>query len=531
MILSMNLITRSVLVLSFLFLLCSCNNQSDSVSDTTNNIEKLKAFDVRGSIDNTYTFDYDNKFDDISGLKVEEIYSKGKCEYSNVSRAKFDISIDRKSICLYKTNFHNKHKNFNGILSLSFGDISKNLLPLISKSVISGETVTIDLIDELGPQHPSSAHLNDEAVLINVDNGDLEKIPTDPANELLTITTSSPGVYRLIYYFTDDDIVYPGIIYFVSTYDENRDLLAHDQVIDVSVGESVTIEPSKFIDNIEGQDVLTTLDAFSVGDVDVSDVIDDKKFTIKTKYAGKFDVFYSVSDGRGAVVFGFIRLMSFGSENGLENIVGDDFTYHFTETLHEAVLNGRLSYTSVYQENGITGIKGVNYPTYDINIARSICVLRNLRLVNETDILALWSEEGNLYDGINHRNFPVGVPYIFDDGGKGGLFDFIEGTSLPIGSTVKPSGYVMCLGDNYNGLEISSRDVINLGEKEHLKVIALKESEPIDISVDIKYWSVSDVNTATVSNGGVLTPIKTGKVDVYVYDYDGNKDVKSIEIL
>ncbi|MGR5435710.1 hypothetical protein [Vibrio owensii] len=527
----MNLITKSVLFLLFSLLLCSCNNQSDSVTDTTLNIEKLKAFDIRGTIDETYTFNYDDKLDDISGLKVEEIYSKGKCEYSSVSRAKFDISIDKNSICLYKTNFRNKHKTYNGILSLSFSDISKNLLPLISKSVISGETVTIDLTDELGPQHPSGAHLNDEAVLINIDNSEIVKIRADPANELLTVTIPSPGVYRLLYYFTDDDIVYPGVIYFVSTYDENRDILAHDQIIDVSVGKSVTIEPSKFIDNIEGQDVLTTLDAFSFGDVDVSDIIDDKKFTIKTKYSGKFDVFYSVSDGRGSVIFGSIRLMSFGSENGLENIVGDDFTFHFTENLHEAVLNGRLSYTSVYQENGITGIKGVDYPTYDLNIARSICVLRNLRLPNETDIRSLWNKEGNLYDGINHRKFPVGVPYIFDDGGKGGLFDFVEGISLPISSAIKPSGYVLCLGDTYKGIKISSRDVINLGEKEHLTVIAHQESKPMDISVDIKYWSVSDVNRATVSNGGVLTPIKIGKVDVYVYDYDGNKDVKSIEIL
>ncbi len=513
----------------FAILLLGCNG--DGSEEHSQIISSNPDFDisvkyVESELSTKLSFDFD----------IDSIYVVGEnnksCHYTNKQDKAFEIIQDRGSLCLYKVGFSSNLELPQTLVTSGTSSHSWSLLRTISKNAILGETIKIDFKTEMSEaEHPDDNYkLSDIAYLI--DGDEISEIATDPIDDSLSIMADSLGIKRVLYSYENDagDII-QGFIYLVVTNEENLGLESKDLFISTKTTEKNAVKVSDLLaadkDNVVFSDVI----AYDRANITLSD--DNKEFYFSSNFSGEYDLNYILDDGLGGITSGIIRFTVTGSEGGLENIFVDELfsVFNYVENVSESHENSHFSYDGTYIENGLTGILGQEYPTYDYKNAVATCLLQGLALPTIDDFEALWNQEKSLFDGVNKRNWPVGVPYITWDGitDKGLLIDLSSNEAFPAEITGDSLyGYLSCVGSPYDGISILEKTI---SEPTQIHIQATYDGVPVSASARIIGWSVDDPEVASISESGFITPLSyDATVNVTAIDTNGYITTKEIKI-
>lgn len=520
------------MILSFFLIGCHDSNEGKNYSIDSDSNKKLEFIInyIREELPKEFKFDHDITSVDI----IND--SSDKCHYFQSDHRTIETMQASGSLCLFEVALSSSSST-NTLISSStlYNDSNEwQLIRTISKNHVigDGDSITIKFSDELSDlEHPSEDYTLSDVAYV-VDNMGVYSLDTNPIDDSLTLEVNDVGVKRIIYsYENGSGNVIQGLVYIVVTNEENMAFDSKDLFFKVGTTDSTTIELDDVL--VEAKENVTFYDVVAYDRADISMAEDNQSFTFTAKTAGKFDINYVLEDGLGGFSSGVIRFVSTGSEGGLQHIFVEPLasTFNYVKNIAEAKNEGNFSHHSTYIENGKSGVSGQEYPIYSYESAIATCLVEGLTLPTVDEFEQLWNQEGSLFDGVNHRNWPVGVPYITWDGVKdeGLLLDMSSSSSFPTAlSGSNMYGYVTCLGGMYDGFSIIE-NVVSKPTQLHVQPTYGEASASAIVS--ITDWDIDDSSKASISSSGLLTPlVSDGEVRVTAMDNNGNSTSKLMKI-
>ncbi|WP_039989305.1 hypothetical protein [Vibrio owensii] len=455
---------------------------------------------------------------------------RDSCELFSFSHEDITATVEKGEVCVFDivSKGTDAKLSSNYVFISTYEDKVPQLLNTISITTRVHEELLIDIKDQLGEisSPPVDYHLLGTAYLVS-EEGDLTELPTDTLSESITYTPVDSGVSRIIYAYqnADKDTMF-GIIYISTSEDNNINFTTATISIDVSTGEDVTFDLADLVSKGEHSGDVFLADVMSFDDEYLS-LVTDTGFVFTPKYAEQSVIYYAVIDNKGGVSSNRIVVNASGSMEGLDNIdlVDKHFTYTYVENVEEAIVNGHAAFSSTSYGDGSNSLLDVEYPLYEYKKAKSTCLMRNMRLPTQDDLMLLFGQEGNLFSGKNSQQWPVSAPYIADDGsGEGILVNMQDG--VPGGTGF---GYLTCIRYSFNTIEILE-SIVPDDSPRQLHVSAKMDDYRVPIEPVITSWDVSDSSIAEISSTGILTPKNVGLVDVTAKEESGLTTTKTILI-
>ncbi|USR75073.1 hypothetical protein NGM67_03290 [Photobacterium damselae] len=493
--------------ISVLFL-CSCGGSDDSDDYVDNNIDS-----------NSYAFTeiiYEKYGNDRIVDLSNQIGKKGKIS-KVISRSSDDcikVDSDTKIIASSVENrlctaeiFFDSNKN-KGVISISSSDSDDNTFDIISKTMVSNDSINIEMSDELGADFPKDFVLDSELVII----GSATAV-SDPITNTIQVTSSSDDdISRIIYMYkslTSDETI-QGLLLVSNSLKANNIPTAESYQLSGNVGDEIEVDLQYLINDLDSDDNLQLIDLYSLSGYEFikdEDLLNNKnkKFYFKPEKQGEYDVFYVVSDHRGGIASNVIRFKINGYSSFKPIYVESLGNVFYPPKLIDDV-EGVYDFSSIIEEDGTFGPKGFSFPTFNKDLAQLYCNKQGLVLPTLEQMFELFKQE-QLEAAENTifmaDNWPSTAKYISSNGS----INLQNGISS---SDTDLNYYVSCVGLSLEALEIPIH-VASI-QSGHVKLYALGHYSDGTSSVYQKplFWEIVGGEPDIIS-----LDEKTGDIEIH----------------
>lgn len=518
---------------SLVLFLASCGGSDDSESTENiidNNIYAFTEF--------SYAKYGDNKVIDLSrniGEKgsISSTVSKSSDDCIKiVSDTKIMASSVSNRLCTAEIFFDsNKRK---GIVSISSSDIKDETFDIVSKTMISNTTISIDMSDELGSDFPSGFVLDSELIVI----GSATAV-SDPITNIIQVTSDSDDdISRIIYIYKSltSDKTIQGLLLVSNSMKANNIPIASESQISGKVNSDIVVDLSSNIEDIDASDELQLIDLYSLSGYEYIDsadlsVLNNTKFHFNAEKEGIYDVFYVVSDHRGGIASNVVRFNIQGYADFSPIYVASLGNVFYPPKLASDV-EGVYDYSSTYMENGTFGPNGLVFANFSNDKAAAYCSKQGLTLPSTAQLTSLYVQEKAKISSSDNviflaDNWPSTYNYAAFDGNV----DMRSG----IAST-DTSGYyyTSCIGLNLDSLSIPFTSLSLQSDSSTLYAVAKYSNGSTTVYQKALFWEIvgGDPGVATIdSSTGVLSLDGVGSIEVKATTDDGVSTVTTINIV
>ncbi|PMO37914.1 hypothetical protein BCT11_18200 [Vibrio sp. 10N.222.52.B12] len=287
-----------------------------------------------------------------------------------------------------------------------------NTLPNLAETTDIDTPVVIDLSQELAGQHDTSVfYLSSDASVLGTGFVD-----SDVANNMLTFTPSDVGVSRITYSMTDGSVTKLGTIDVAVSDTQNTPPVALNYVREgkLDKGMLVTIDLTDYISDAEDAVILESVRAYNA-ETEITSA-SEHTFTFRSSEPGPHEVAYTINDGRGGYAVGqvyleiepdFSLVQDWDDVTVYDSTIGADIT--FTAPVSKVLADyTNTAYTNYQAQDGVTGPKGVEVVTMNLEQAQHYCATRNGRLPINREWEILTASQGNLFTS---QNWPAGADF------------------------------------------------------------------------------------------------------------------------
>lgn len=345
---------------------------------------------------------------DPQGLPVtlESVTSLSEeCTDPTVDSAALTFTIDKHvpDTCYYSYTVKNKaddaqqskSASANSFVLVSETRTSSLLIP-ISETAAVGDTLTIDLEQELGGQIPEGYLLDDDVLVL----GDGKAYVSPDSENTIIYEATAKGSTRLLYSLSSDDgqNLLAGWIDVAVSGPSTGAPIANNFVgpQDVEIGTTVGIDVISHISDPDGDD-LQLIDVYAFN-ADVA-VIDGSKteFSFSANQAGTYHVNYVITDHLGGYASAMVSVLVIEDEPPLipwdDIILSDGEVYTAPYDQQGAEANGWI-----YQDLQTEVIVGQEFqiPLFNHDSAQSLCSGEGWRLPTQAQLTKLHNARGSV---------------------------------------------------------------------------------------------------------------------------------------
>ncbi|CAE6909229.1 hypothetical protein ACOMICROBIO_NCLOACGD_02026 [Vibrio sp. B1ASS3] len=421
------------------------------------------------------------------------------CQVTSVEGMSFTTNSDEVGECQYEYTVAPQNSELyvgeeSSIARVSVSETAAdNTLPNLAETTDIDTPVVIDLSQELAEELDTSVfYLSSDASVLGTGIVD-----SDVANNVLTFTPSDVGVSRITYSMTDGSVTKLGTIDVAVSDTQNTPPVALNYVREGKLDKEmlVTIDLTDYISDAEDAVILESVRAYNA-ETEITSA-SEHTFTFRSSEPGAHEVAYTINDGRGGYAVGqvylevepdFSLVQDWDDVTVYDSTIGADIT--FTAPVSKVLADyTNTAYTNYQAQDGVTGPKGAEVVTMNLEQAQNYCATRNGRLPISREWELLNSSQGNLF---TTKNWPAGTEYWSADmlsEGSGKSFDATNGGSSEL-LKQNGAGFVTCV---------------------------LLDSEAVkDFSTQLEYSFVNgvrfDLNGVVVDPDGELAPFQEVKL-------------------
>lgn len=287
-----------------------------------------------------------------------------------------------------------------------------NTLPNLAETTDIDTPVVIDLSQELAEELDTSVfYLSSDASVLGAGIVD-----SDTANNMLTFTPFDVGVSRITYSMTDGSVTKLGTIDVAVSDTQNTPPVALNYVREgkLDKGMLVTIDLTDYISDAEDTVILESVRAYNA-ETEITSA-SEHTFIFRSSEPGAHEVAYTINDGRGGYAVGqvylevepdFSLVQDWDDVTVYDSTIGADIT--FTAPVSKVLADyTNTAYTNYQAQDGVTGPKGAEVVTMNLEQAQNYCATRNGRLPINREWELLLANQGNLFTS---QNWPAGADF------------------------------------------------------------------------------------------------------------------------
>ena len=291
-----------------------------------------------------------------------------------------------------------------------------NTLPNLSETTNLDSTVTIDLSEELeGDLDTASYTVSDEYTQLGTGS-----VEIDSVNNTITYTPADIGVTRIMYSMSDGASTKLGNIDVAVSDTGNTPPVANNYIREGKLAKkmSVEIDLTEYVSDTEDSVILDSVRAYNA-ETEITSAT-EHTFTFQSSEPGPHEVAYTVTDGRGGYAVGqvyievepdFSLVQDWKDIEIYDSTIGVELT--FTAPASKVLAEyTNTDYLRSQTQDGITGPKGAEVVTMNLEQAQAYCASRNGRLPIRREWELLLASKGNLFQS---DNWPAGTPFLSAD--------------------------------------------------------------------------------------------------------------------
>ncbi|WP_039978169.1 hypothetical protein [Vibrio jasicida] len=404
-----------------------------------------------------------------AAMKVTSVRSMSgdSCQVTSFNEQSFTTSSDEVGECQYEYTVAPQNSELyvgeeSSIARVSVSETATdNTLPNLAETTDIDTPVVIDLSQELAGELDTSVfYLSSDASVLGAGIVD-----SDAANNVLTFTPFEVGVSRVTYSMTDGSVTKLGTIDVAVSDTQNTPPVALNYVREgkLDKGMLVTIDLTDYISDAEDAVILESVRAYNA-ETEITSA-SEHTFTFRSSEPGTHEVAYTINDGRGGYAVGqvylevepdFSLVQDWDDVTVYDSTIGADIT--FTAPVSKVLADyTNTAYTNYQAQDGVTGPKGTEVVTMNLEQAQNYCAIRNGRLPINREWELLITNQGNLFTS---QNWPAGADFwsadmMSETTGKG--FDTTSGNTSELTKSTG-EGFVTCvLLDNESIIDFSTK--------------------------------------------------------------------------
>ncbi len=397
----------------------SSSNSVEGSSPETVNIE-TSPIQSKGLVSEEVAIDVLATNDVNAVMKVTSVRSMSgdSCQVTSIDEQSFTTSSDEVGECQYEYTVAPQNSELyvgeeSSIARVSVSETAAdNTLPNLAETTDIDTPVVIDLSLELAEELDTSVfYLSSDASVLGTGIVD-----SDVANNMLTFTPSDVGVSRITYSMTDGSVTKLGTIDVAVSDTQNTPPVALNYVREgkLNKGMLVTIDLTDYISDAEDAVILESVRAYNA-ETEITSA-SEHTFTFRSSEPGAHEVAYTINDGRGGYAVGqvylevepdFSLVQDWDDVTIYDSTIGADIT--FTAPVSKVLADyTNTAYTNYQAQDGVTGPKGAEVVTMNLEQAQNYCATRNGRLPISREWELLITNQGNLF---NSQNWPAGADF------------------------------------------------------------------------------------------------------------------------
>ncbi|WP_199461284.1 hypothetical protein [Vibrio owensii] len=433
----------------------SSSNSVEGSYPETVNIE-TSPIQSKGLVSEEVAIDVLATNDVNAAMKVTSVrsISGDSCQVTSIDEQSFTTSSDEVGECQYEYTVapQNSELYVGEEFSIARVSVSEtaadNTLPNLTETTDIDTPVVIDLSQELAGELDTSVfYLSSDVSVLGAGIVD-----SDAANNMLTFTPFEVGVSRVTYSMTDGSVTKLGTIDVAVSDTQNTPPVALNYVREgkLDKGMLVTIDLTDYISDAEDAVILESVRAYNA-ETEITSA-SEHTFTFRSSEPGAHEVAYTINDGRGGYAVGqvylevepdFSLVQDWDDVTVYDSTIGANIT--FTAPVSKVLAGyNNTAYTNYQAQDGVTGPKGAEVVTMNLEQAQNYCATRNGRLPISREWELLNSSQGNLF---TTQNWPAGTGYWSADmlsEGSGKSFDATNGGTSEL-QKQNDAGFVTCV--------------------------------------------------------------------------------------
>lgn len=414
--------------------------------------------------------------------------SDNACQVTSVEDMSFTVSSNEVGECQYEYTVAPQNSELytgeeSSIARVSMSETAAdNTLPNLAETTDIDTPVVIDLSQELaGALDTSVFYLSSDASVLGAGIVD-----SDKANNMLTFTPFDVGVSRITYSMTDGLVTKLGTIDVAVSDTQNTPPVALNYVREgkLDKGMLVTIDLTDYISDAEDTVILESVRAYNA-ETEITSA-SEHTFTFRSSEPGAHEVAYTINDGRGGYAVGqvylevepdFSLVQDWDDVTVYDSTIGADIT--FTAPVSKVLADyTNTAYTSYQVQDGVTGPRGAEVVTMNLEQAQNYCATRNGRLPINREWELLLANQGNLFTS---QNWPAGADFWSADmmsETTGKSVNAIDGTISEL-AKLTGEGFVTCvLLDSEAVKDFSSEIAYVTRPYSNVSDVSLKVTDP-----------------------------------------------------
>lgn len=495
----MNSIVKLSVLLTFSIALSACNSSSgdNSSTDSGESLVSPEAVSIVASpsqakamvgAESTVTVTATNSENIAMSLISVSSTSDNACQVTSLEDMSFTVSSNEVGECQYEYTVAPQNSELytgeeSSIARVSVSETAAdNTLPNLAETTDIDTPVVIDLSQELAEELDTSVfYLSSDASVLGAGIVD-----SDTANNMLTFTPFDVGVSRITYSMTDGSVTKLGTIDVAVSDTQNTPPVALNYVREgkLDKGMLVTIDLTDYISDAEDTVILESVRAYNA-ETEITSA-SEHTFTFRSSEPGAHEVAYTINDGRGGYAVGqvylevepdFSLVQDWNDVTVYDSTIGADIT--FTAPASKVLADyTNTAYTNYQAQDGVTGPRGAEVVTMNLEQAQNYCATRNGRLPINREWELLLANQGNLFAS---QNWPAGADFWTADMMSETTGKSMNGTDGTISELAKLTGegFVTCvLLDSKAVKDFSSEIEYVMRPYSNVSDVSLKVTDP-----------------------------------------------------
>ncbi|NVO60805.1 Ig-like domain-containing protein [Photobacterium damselae] len=401
---------NKLLLFIFALLIFGCGGGGDdSGNEKKPIIDDVKAPLVQSKVSQVNTFDEDMKISlkknikDPQGLPLSLVSVKALtdgCSDPIFDKENLTFYVEKadRNYCAYQYTVKNNSdnvKNDKKSSSISYVVMSEtgehSILDPLSASTTVGDTLSINLKDELGAIFTDKFTLQDDVYILGSGT-----VTVDSANSVINYKSDTAGITRLMYSIHNSEKNETMIGYIdVAVSDVGNTMPEADDFLgpeNLALNTDITIDVAPYIRDHDGDplqltDVYVYNDEADVAVVSKTDVT-NSQFTFSASKAGVYDITYIVYDHRNGFAIGIVRIKVEGPA-----LPWHDITLLSDGERYTAPLDKNMAdlYHVYYQSIGDYNLDSIDYeiPKFSYTSAETLCLSRGMLLPTSEQLIKL----------------------------------------------------------------------------------------------------------------------------------------------